>query len=71
MTKPTKKTDPAPPGRVFCRRLDRPLPIDEHLDCPYCFGAESEVRTTDHDRFCDFELGKDPIHFGFPEAFGG
>jgi len=71
MTDRPAKTDASSPAHVFCRRLERTLPIVDHLECPYCFGKGHEVRTTDHERFCDFELGKDPIHFGFPEGFGG
>jgi hypothetical protein len=52
---------------VYCRRLKRPLPVLDHVACSYCFGKERDVRTGDHERFCDFQEGKDPIHFGFPE----
>jgi hypothetical protein len=51
---------------TFCRRLQRALPVDEHVRCPYCFGAADEIREGRHDRFCDFKPGQDPIHFGFP-----
>jgi len=63
-------TDSTSSEQVFCRRLERPLTISEHLDCLYCFGNKTEVRTADHDCFCDFEPGKDPINFGFPEGYG-
>ena len=53
---------------VYCRRLKRPLPVVEHVSCSYCFGKERDVKSGDHQRFCDFEEGKDPIHFGFPET---
>jgi hypothetical protein len=46
--------------------MDRPLPIEEHLQCPYCFGRADDVANGQHERFCDFSLGRDPIHFGFP-----
>jgi len=55
-------------GVVFCRRLKRRLPVVEHLACAYCFGEESDVKSGDHERFCDFREGKDPISFGFPET---
>jgi hypothetical protein len=61
------KAEPAPPGTVFCRRIKLPLPVAEHASCPYCFGKESDVKTGEHERFCDFQEGKDPICFGFPE----
>ncbi len=60
----------AAPETVFCRRVERHLPVQEHLDCPYCYGKRSKVESAEHGRFCDFEKGKDPIHFGFPEDFG-
>ncbi len=55
-------------GEVYCRRLKRPLPLAEHKSCSYCFGTIEEIETADHEKFCDFEEGKDPIHFGFPET---
>lgn len=51
---------------VYCRRIDLPIPVAEHATCPYCFGKEADIRTGDHERFCDFQEGKDPICFGFP-----
>jgi hypothetical protein len=51
---------------VECRRLHLPLAVSEHASCPYCYGKESDIRTGDHARFCDFEEGKDPVCFGFP-----
>lgn len=71
MTDRPLETESKPQGEVYCRRLERPLPLHEHLDCAYCFGNKADVRTTEHSCFCDFEPGKDPIHFGFPEGFGG
>ncbi len=68
VTEPNKK--PAPP-QVYCRRVERKLPVTEHLECAYCFGKPGEVATSEHERFCDFEPGKDPIHFGFPPDYGG
>lgn len=55
-------------GTIFCRRIKLALPIAEHQTCPYCFGRESDVKSGDHDKFCDFQEGKDPINFGFPET---
>ncbi len=55
-------------SKVFCRRLERPLPISEHERCPYCFGGTAAIKTGEHERFCDFRPGKDPINFGFPEG---
>ncbi len=69
-TDPAIHIDPAPPAEVFCRRLERALPVGEHTDCPYCFGKKGDVQTTEHARFCDFEPGKDPIQFGFPDTYG-
>ena len=51
---------------VHCRRLDRELPIGEHAECPYCFGKKLDVASGDHEKFCDFKKGIDPIQFGFP-----
>jgi hypothetical protein len=65
-----KKEAPKKEATVFCRRLRRRLPDRDHLACPYCFGREQDVRSADHDRFCDFEEGKDPVVFGFPETHG-
>lgn len=68
MSDPVSGRDARATGEVFCRRLKRPLPVMEHVACSYCFGKEGDVRSADHARFCDFEEGKDPIHFGFPET---
>ena len=59
-----------PKKEIFCRRLKRPLRVEEHELCPYCFGREEEIEKGDHQLFCDFCEGKDPIHFGFPETHG-
>jgi hypothetical protein len=55
-------------SEVYCRRIKRALPIVEHLACSYCFGKERDVKSADYARFCDFEEGKDPVVFGFPET---
>jgi hypothetical protein len=54
--------------KVWCRRILRSLPIAEHKACSYCFGTEEQIRSGGHERFCDFQEGKDPICFGFPET---
>jgi hypothetical protein len=66
----TKRAKPtaAAAGTVFCRRIKTELPVAEHLACNYCFGKESDVKSGDYGRFCDFEEGKDPVCFGFPET---
>ena len=51
---------------VFCRRLQSMLPVREHGDCKYCFGDKSRIRTGSHPEFCDYDVAKDPINFGFP-----
>ena len=61
---------PVPEGHVFCRRLRRALPVDEHSKCSYCFGSEGEIETGRHECFCDFDPKKDPINFGFPDGGG-
>jgi len=56
--------------KVHCRRIQQRLPLTEHAKCPYCFGSDDDIRTRDHEFFCDFKVGKDPINFGFPENYG-
>jgi len=67
-TQPAAKPEAGPHGTVFCRRIKLPLAVAEHASCPYCFGKEADVKTGDHEKFCDFQEGKDPICFGFPET---
>ena len=55
--------------KVWCRRLGRQLPVDEHQACPYCFD-EDAVTSARHAGFCDFRPEEDPINFGFPEDRG-
>lgn len=50
---------------LLCRRTGRRLPPQEHARCPYCFGRE-DVTSGLHERFCDYEPERDPLHFGFP-----
>lgn len=53
---------------VFCKRLGKQLPVEEHSDCVYCHGSIDEIKSADHERFCEFDPAKDPVHFGFPEG---
>jgi hypothetical protein len=59
---PTKK-----PKLIECQRTGQEYDAEEHLRCPYCFGKEKDMTSAEPERFCDFEPGKDPINFGFPE----
>ena len=52
--------------QVWCRRLERKLPVQEHAECNYCFGNRQQIADGEHSEFCDFKPGQDPIHFGFP-----
>jgi len=54
--------------QVLCRRTGQELPIDEHQNCPYCFGRAQDIANGQYTRFCDFVPGRDPVHFGFPEG---
>ena len=38
--------------KVNCPRLDKLRPIEEHEDCPYCFGSAEEIAT-----FCSTTYG--------------
>ena len=67
MTDP-EKPESADGSEVHCRRIHRKLPVAEHLRCSYCFGKLEDVESAEHERFCDFCEGKDPITFGFPET---
>lgn len=64
--KRTLETTPGDP-KVHCARLDRERSVDEHQECPYCFGSAQDVAAGRHAAFCDFEPGADPVVFGFPE----
>ncbi|MHC5010000.1 MAG: hypothetical protein ACYTG6_03500 [Planctomycetota bacterium] len=74
MSDRTKKTETEAVSfrvvKVYCRRLERQLPVEEHERCPYCFGKAERVRTARHELFCDFRPGVDPVSFGFPEDRG-
>lgn len=52
--------------RVWCKRLEKKLPVGEHAECPYCFGQRQEIASSKHEDFCDFKPGEDPVNFGFP-----
>lgn len=58
--------EPIPESRVFCRRVQRELPVHEHQGCPYCH-AEQQVDTAVHAKFCNFDPEQDPVSFGFPD----
>lgn len=68
--KPRVRIDGAGRQVVDCPRLGRPLPVQEHVECPYCFGAESDVRSGTLGTFCDFQPGEDPVQFGDPYDHG-
>jgi hypothetical protein len=51
---------------IRCRRTDQDYNCTEHKRCPYCYGSEAEVRSGDHQTFCDYDPERDPINFGFP-----
>jgi hypothetical protein len=52
-----------------CRRTGRMYTVAEHLTCPYCSGkAEDIAAGGDYECFCEFEEGKDPVTFGFPDG---
>ena len=62
--------DDSNPMLIQCRRVHRPMPVDDHKDCPYCFGDEATIRTCGYASFCDFDPDLDPVNFGFPEELG-
>ena len=62
----TDKRKKAREPKVLCRRIGLPMPLSEHLSCPYRFGTEDDVKSGDYERFCDFQAGADPICFGDP-----
>lgn len=57
-------------AHIHCPRIDRPLSVEEHLDCPYCYGNEKQVTGGNRECFCDFDTKKDPVNFGFPGDTG-
>lgn len=52
---------------VHCRRTGQEYDVGIHKQCPYCFGEDRDIATGDHEKFCDFCPGEDPVNFGFPE----
>ncbi|MCC6669888.1 MAG: hypothetical protein IT458_02420 [Planctomycetes bacterium] len=62
----TQEPKDKPAARIYCRRVQRDLPVQEHGACPYCFGARQQIRTGEHGEFCDYHPDKDPVNFGFP-----
>lgn len=60
---------PAIEPLVHCPRLERPRTVAQHCRCVYCFGGEQDIRGGNRATFCDFQAGRDPIVFGFPEEF--
>lgn len=67
---PWKPGDPVPAGMVCCRRVEAVYTPEEHASCPYCYGKASDVAPGGYAKFCDFQPGKDPICFGFPDDKG-
>lgn len=67
MTDPRKKLPTTTAKPQHCPRLGREVPEAEHRDCPYCFGDDAGIAKGDRKEYCDFEPGKDPVHFGFPD----
>lgn len=65
-----RKQKPAPEPTIHCLRVDAIFTVAQHKDCPYCFGKVADVATGRHRDFCDFQPGKDPIVFGFPDDKG-
>ena len=67
MTDNPDKKDVVPMDKlVRCRRTGRDFDLGEHQKCPYCFGHAEEIETGEHEKFCDFEPGRDPVCYGFP-----
>lgn len=54
--------------KVHCVRLNQARTASEHRDCPYCYGKQAAVAEGDRAHFCDYQPGKDPVNFGFPEG---
>lgn len=51
---------------VHCPRIGCARTVQEHAECPYCYGKESDIAPGDRARFCDYDAKKDPVTFGFP-----
>lgn len=66
MNAPKKKL-PTANDPQHCPRLGRDVPAHEHAECPYCFGDAERIARGDRREYCDFQPGKDPVSFGFPD----
>ncbi len=52
-----------------CRRTGQMYTVEKHVECPYCSGDAATIeRDGKYANFCEFEPGKDAVHFGFPEG---
>ena len=56
--------------RLLCRRTGAQTELREHERCPYCFGRLADIETGQHEAFCGYRVGVDPVHFGFPDESG-
>jgi len=54
--------------RVPCPRCGGIKEIAEHLECPYCVGKAGDIVKGEHEEFCDYHAGQDPVAFGFPSV---
>lgn len=59
--------DTAQPKLVNCRRTGQDYDVGQHARCPYCWGSDERIAGGKHEEFCDFQPGRDPVNFGFPE----
>lgn len=66
MSDQSKPTEGDTPKAVHCRRTGQDYHPETHVQCPYCHGEKTDVATGEHESFCDFRPGKDPVSFGFP-----
>ena len=48
-------------AEIQCRRTGRKLALSEHQRCTYCCGRADDIANGQNERFCNFELGCDPI----------
>jgi hypothetical protein len=66
MTDDAKKTELPMEKPVQCHRTGREFDLAEHQKCPYCYGQREDIASGDHEKFCDYKPGVDPVSFGFP-----
>lgn len=67
MTEDQAKTGHEPRLKsLLCKRTGERVAPTEHERCPYCFGKLAEIGTGQHEAFCDYHEGVDPLKFGFP-----